>query len=195
MTLNVLRPLYLTLLFFIELNYPLISLLIAAEHVRISGHDAFTFEQLYDLFRIQVRMSSAAPVAMGASALGMVNVSRGILMGVSGHSAFQRFLVTNEHPGFRTTSSNGSLRSYDGSLCRCCKAIREAQVQRRARRPTNCRWKHPTDQPKEMALQSPVNPKCMSDITVIYSYFPLCSLTLRDTCTPLISTVQLWIHA
>ncbi|KLO14955.1 hypothetical protein SCHPADRAFT_902813 [Schizopora paradoxa] len=64
-----------------KLNYPLISMLIAAEHVRISGHDAFTFEQLYELFRIQVRMSSAAPVAMGASALGMVNVSRGILMG------------------------------------------------------------------------------------------------------------------
>ena len=66
-----------------ELNYPALSMLIAAEHMRTAGHDTFTFEMLRDAFRIQVRTSSAAPVMIGGSSIGMMNVGRGVLMGVS----------------------------------------------------------------------------------------------------------------
>ncbi|KAL5530220.1 ORC4 [Sanghuangporus sanghuang] len=64
-----------------NLNYPSLSLCIAAQHARTAGHDSFTFEMLYDLFATQVRTSSAAPVMLGGGSIGMVNISRRTLMG------------------------------------------------------------------------------------------------------------------
>jgi origin recognition complex subunit 4 len=58
-------------------------LLIAAEHTRVAGHDSFSFEMLYDTFRIQVRTSSAAPVQLGGVGIGMLGVGRAVMMGVS----------------------------------------------------------------------------------------------------------------
>lgn len=65
------------------LSYPQLSLLIAAEHMRTAGHDTFTFEMLRDAFQTQVRISSAAPVMFAGGSIGMMNVGRGILIGVS----------------------------------------------------------------------------------------------------------------
>ncbi|KAL5487849.1 ORC4 [Sanghuangporus weigelae] len=64
-----------------NLNYPTLSLCIAAQHARTAGHDSFTFEMLYDLFAIQVRTSFAAPVMLGGGSIWMVNISRRTLMG------------------------------------------------------------------------------------------------------------------
>jgi hypothetical protein len=64
------------------MSYPSLSLLIAAQHIRTSGHDIFTFEMLYDLFSMQVRTSSAAPVMLGGGGIGMTNVGRRVMMGV-----------------------------------------------------------------------------------------------------------------
>ncbi|TDL29491.1 hypothetical protein BD410DRAFT_679314, partial [Rickenella mellea] len=58
------------------LSYPSICLLIAVQHVRTSGHDAFTFEMLHELFRDQVRTSAAAPVTIGGGGIGMMNAGR-----------------------------------------------------------------------------------------------------------------------
>ncbi|KAH8118304.1 origin recognition complex subunit 4 C-terminus-domain-containing protein [Phellopilus nigrolimitatus] len=64
-----------------KLNYPSMSLLIATQHARTAGHDSFTFEMLHQLFITQVRTSSAAPVMLGGGGIGMVSVSRPVLMG------------------------------------------------------------------------------------------------------------------
>ncbi|KAI5125006.1 hypothetical protein M0805_007430 [Coniferiporia weirii] len=66
----------------LDLSYPSLSLLIAAHHTRTAGHDIFTFEMLYELFTIQVRTSSAAPVMLGGGGIGMANVGRRVMMGV-----------------------------------------------------------------------------------------------------------------
>ncbi|EJD01236.1 uncharacterized protein FOMMEDRAFT_89695 [Fomitiporia mediterranea MF3/22] len=56
-----------------KLDYPSLSLCIAAQHARTAGHDTFTFEMLHELFATQVRTSSAAPVMLGGGSIGMVN--------------------------------------------------------------------------------------------------------------------------
>ncbi|KZT24470.1 hypothetical protein NEOLEDRAFT_1067315 [Neolentinus lepideus HHB14362 ss-1] len=65
-----------------SLSYPCMCLLIAAVHTRTSGHDVFTFEMLHEMFREQVRTSSAAPVQMQGGSVGMMKCSREILMAV-----------------------------------------------------------------------------------------------------------------
>lgn len=59
------------------------------------------------MFRIQVRMSSAAPVVMGGSSIGMVNVSRGILMGVSRNSAPSEDTILIDNQGFEQLTKMG----------------------------------------------------------------------------------------
>ena len=65
------------------MNYPSLSLLVAAQHIRTAGHDTFSFEMLYDRFSLQVRASSAAPVMVAGGGIGMLNVGRRVMMGVS----------------------------------------------------------------------------------------------------------------
>jgi origin recognition complex subunit 4 len=65
------------------LHYPAICLLIAATHARAAGHEQITFEQLHNDFRDQVRKSTAAPVQMAGSSIGMVRCGRSVLMAVS----------------------------------------------------------------------------------------------------------------
>ena len=64
------------------LTYPSICLLIAAVHTRTSGHEAFTFEMLHEVFREQVRISLSAPVTVEGGGIGMVRCSREVLFGV-----------------------------------------------------------------------------------------------------------------
>ena len=66
-----------------ELNYPRLALLIAASHARTAGHEMFSFEMLYELFSIQVRTSSAAPVMLGGGSIGMASAGRRVMMAVS----------------------------------------------------------------------------------------------------------------
>lgn len=62
---------------------------------------------LHDLFRIQVRMSSAAPVVMGGSSIGMVNVPRPVLMGVSDHFPLSRCWTLTRTQGFEQLAQFG----------------------------------------------------------------------------------------
>lgn len=104
---------------FLELNYPSLSLLIAAHHAQIAGQDAFSFEYLHDLFSTQVRASSAAPVMLGGGGIGMVNVGKRVLMAVSVASSplclyltivFQAFENLVQHRVFiQATNSNTSI--------------------------------------------------------------------------------------
>ncbi|KIP05797.1 hypothetical protein PHLGIDRAFT_73697 [Phlebiopsis gigantea 11061_1 CR5-6] len=57
--------------FLSSLTYPSICLLIAAAHVRTSGHETFTFEMLHDAFQDQVRTSMSAPVTVDGGGIGM----------------------------------------------------------------------------------------------------------------------------
>lgn len=65
------------------LPYPHVALLIAASHELTAGHDTFNFEMLHDKFVTQVRVSVSAPVHVERGGLGMVNIGRGVLLGVS----------------------------------------------------------------------------------------------------------------
>ncbi|KAG2077387.1 hypothetical protein BDR04DRAFT_1066045 [Suillus decipiens] len=58
------------------LPYPLICLLIAAAHAHTAGHDAMTFEMLYDAFREQYRASAAAPIQVAGGSIGMSRCTR-----------------------------------------------------------------------------------------------------------------------
>ncbi|KAG1866593.1 AAA ATPase domain-containing protein [Suillus subalutaceus] len=58
------------------LPYPSICLLIAAVHAHTAGHDAVTFEMLYDTFREQYRASAAAPIQVAGGSIGMSRCTR-----------------------------------------------------------------------------------------------------------------------
>ncbi|KAG2042816.1 origin recognition complex subunit 4 C-terminus-domain-containing protein [Suillus americanus] len=58
------------------LPYPSICLLIAAVHAHTAGHDAITFEMLYDAFREQYRASAAAPIQVAGGSIGMPRCTR-----------------------------------------------------------------------------------------------------------------------
>ncbi|OJA19009.1 hypothetical protein AZE42_00369 [Rhizopogon vesiculosus] len=62
------------------LPYPSICLLIAAVHAHTAGHDAITFEMLYDAFREQYRASAAAPIQVAGGSISMPRCSREVLM-------------------------------------------------------------------------------------------------------------------
>jgi origin recognition complex subunit 4 len=62
------------------LPYPSICLLIAAVHAHTAGHDAITFEMLYDTFREQYRASAAAPIQVAGGSIGMSRCTREVLM-------------------------------------------------------------------------------------------------------------------
>ena len=57
--------------------------MVAAQRARLSGHELFNFEILYDLFRNEVRTSTAAPVLVGGTGIGMLGVGRSVLWIVS----------------------------------------------------------------------------------------------------------------
>ncbi|KAG1754069.1 origin recognition complex subunit 4 C-terminus-domain-containing protein, partial [Suillus paluster] len=58
------------------LSYPSICLLIAAVHAHTAGHDAITFEMLYDSFREQYRASAAAPIQVAGGSISMSRCTR-----------------------------------------------------------------------------------------------------------------------
>ncbi|KAG2348939.1 hypothetical protein BDR05DRAFT_924752 [Suillus weaverae] len=62
------------------LPYPSICLLIAAVHAHTAGHDAITFEMLYDAFREQYRASTAAPIQVAGGSIGVSRCTREVLM-------------------------------------------------------------------------------------------------------------------
>lgn len=62
------------------LPYPSICLLIAAAHAHTAGHDAITFEMLYDAFREQYRASAAAPIQVAGGSIGVSRCTREVLM-------------------------------------------------------------------------------------------------------------------
>ncbi|KAG0709662.1 AAA ATPase domain-containing protein [Suillus ampliporus] len=64
----------------IPLPYPSICLLIAAVHSHTAGHDAITFEMLYDAFREQYRASAAAPIQVAGGSISMSRCTREVLM-------------------------------------------------------------------------------------------------------------------
>ncbi|KAG9317687.1 hypothetical protein JVU11DRAFT_1899 [Chiua virens] len=61
------------------LSYPSICLLVAAMHAHSAGHDMITFEMLYDAFREEFRISSAAPIQIEGGSIGMAKCTREVL--------------------------------------------------------------------------------------------------------------------
>ena len=80
-------------------------LLIAAMHIQLSGHGAFSFEMVHEIFRDQVRASTSAPVEVDGGSIGMINCSREVLRSVSlehiAHHEFNR----QENWNFRHSSN------------------------------------------------------------------------------------------
>ncbi|KAH6915790.1 origin recognition complex subunit 4 [Coprinopsis sp. MPI-PUGE-AT-0042] len=66
--------------FLSDLSYPALCLLIASHRSNVSGHPVFTFEMLYETFKRQLKLSSAAPIQLNGTSIGMVKVSREIMM-------------------------------------------------------------------------------------------------------------------
>lgn len=85
--------------------YSSMCLLIAAMHIQLSGHDAFSFEMVHEIFRDQVRASTSAPVEVDGGSIGMINCSREVLRSVSlehiAHHEFNR----QENWNFRHSSN------------------------------------------------------------------------------------------
>ncbi|KAG2367351.1 origin recognition complex subunit 4 C-terminus-domain-containing protein [Suillus spraguei] len=88
------------------LPYPLICLLIAATHAHTAGHDAITFEMLYDAFREQYRASAAAPIQVAGGSIGMSRCTREVLMRGFEHLIGEKIFIcvaapsTSIAPGF-----------------------------------------------------------------------------------------------
>lgn len=58
----------------------MVCLIIASNQVEITGHSTFSFEMLFEKFRDQVRASTAAPVQLNGSHVGMVKCTREVLL-------------------------------------------------------------------------------------------------------------------
>ncbi|KAG2156091.1 origin recognition complex subunit 4 C-terminus-domain-containing protein [Suillus clintonianus] len=88
------------------LPYPSICLLIAAVHAHTAGHDAITFEMLYDAFREQYRASAAAPIQVAGGSIGMSRCTREVLMRGFEHLIGEKIFIcvaassTSIAPGF-----------------------------------------------------------------------------------------------
>ena len=59
-------------LWIIDLSYPCLALLIALEHARTFGHDAFTFEYLFDLYSWVAKQSSSLNVSLEGVSVGLL---------------------------------------------------------------------------------------------------------------------------
>ncbi|TFK55741.1 hypothetical protein OE88DRAFT_1622707 [Heliocybe sulcata] len=94
-----------------SLSYPCMCLLVAAMHARTSGHDSFTFEMLHEMFRDQVRTSSAAPVQLAGGSVGMMKCSREVLM-----AAFEYMIKVR---GFVISGSNPANVAKEFGKYRC----------------------------------------------------------------------------
>ncbi|EAU90385.2 origin recognition complex subunit 4 [Coprinopsis cinerea okayama7 len=57
--------------FLSDLSYPSLCLLIASHHSDVSGHPVFTFEMLYESFKRQLRLSTAAPIQLHGTSIGL----------------------------------------------------------------------------------------------------------------------------
>ncbi len=68
---------------FVDLSYPCLALLIASEHTRTSGHDAFTFEYLFDLYSRAAKQSANLNVSLDGVSVGLLQLSREILIAAS----------------------------------------------------------------------------------------------------------------
>ncbi|KAG1833170.1 origin recognition complex subunit 4 C-terminus-domain-containing protein [Suillus variegatus] len=88
------------------LPYPSICLLIAAVHAHTAGHDAVTFEMLYDAFREQYRASAAAPIQVAGGSIGVSRCTREVLMRGFEHLIGEKIFIcvaassTSIAPGF-----------------------------------------------------------------------------------------------
>ncbi|KAJ3529850.1 hypothetical protein NMY22_g8824 [Coprinellus aureogranulatus] len=71
------------------LSYPALCLLIASYHSDQKGHPIFNFEMLYEAFRVQLRASTAAPIQLNGTSIGMVKCSRSVMLG-----AFENLIAT-----------------------------------------------------------------------------------------------------
>ncbi|KAF9567307.1 hypothetical protein CPC08DRAFT_733113 [Agrocybe pediades] len=59
-----------------SLPYPSLCLLVASIHVNTSGHNSFTFEMLYEIFRDEMRASASAPVQLNGGSIGLQRCTR-----------------------------------------------------------------------------------------------------------------------
>ena len=67
----------------LALPYPVLCLLIAANHERLAGNDAVTFEMLYESCRRQISASQAALAVVASGGVGMIACSRAVFFAVS----------------------------------------------------------------------------------------------------------------
>ena len=65
----------------------MVCLIIASSQVEVTGHTTFSFEMLFEKFRDQVRASTAAPVQLNGSHVGMVKCTREVLLVVCATSS------------------------------------------------------------------------------------------------------------
>ncbi|KAG8904363.1 hypothetical protein FRB99_001864 [Tulasnella sp. 403] len=70
-----------------ELSYPHLALLVASYHVSNTGHDMFNFEMLWSNFSRQVDRTGSMPVTLDGASVGMIKVSRDVMLG-----AFERMI-------------------------------------------------------------------------------------------------------
>lgn len=93
------------------LPYPAIGLLIAANHCRSSGHEAFTFEMLHERFDTQIRSSSSAPVQLGGVSIGMLRCSRTVMS-----ASFERLIELQVFQS-AAPASNSIAKQYAKYRC------------------------------------------------------------------------------
>ncbi|KAF8338022.1 origin recognition complex subunit 4 C-terminus-domain-containing protein [Cantharellus anzutake] len=112
--------------FLYDLSYPCLGLLIASEHARTAGHDAFTFEYLFDLYTRAAKQSASLNVSLDGVSIGLLQLSREILTGACDDLITLRIFL----PSGPTSTSTS--RQYIKYRCEATKEEVRNAVERRA---------------------------------------------------------------
>lgn len=70
-------------LFRLDLPFPSLALLVAAFHAQTTGHDAFTFEHIFDMYSRAARQSTNTNVSLDGVIVGLPRLPREVMVGVS----------------------------------------------------------------------------------------------------------------
>ncbi|KAF6761790.1 origin recognition complex subunit 4 C-terminus-domain-containing protein [Ephemerocybe angulata] len=93
------------------LPYPALCLLIAGYQSGVKGHPVFTFEMLLEAFLSQVRASSAAPILLHGTSIGMVKCSRNVMLSAFESLIASRIFVATAAPSITTPKEYVKYRS------------------------------------------------------------------------------------